>query len=213
MPDLFIAKNKSQPEDVKSALTSLAKGEMPFFAAYREYPDGVSFTSQEYDEHILLFLRRHIITNLGWVLATIILFIIPLLLSLFLPNLSTITINFSLPSRFTTILALFYYLIVLGYAFISFITWFYNISFVTEKRVVDLDFSDVLYKNIAATKIDLIEDVDFTQAGFARTFFNYGDVFVQTAAAVDKFDFKAVPKPARVVNIIEDLIGERPHGP
>ena len=42
--------------------------------------------------------------------------------------------------------------------------------------------------------------------GVARTIFNYGDVFIQTAAEVSEFDFLAVPNPDKVAKIIEDLI-------
>lgn len=73
---------------------------------------------------------------------------------------------------------------------------------------MDLDFADIIYKNVAETKLDLVQDVSYKQIGVIRTFFDYGDVRVQTAAAVDAFAMNAVPKPQKVVEVIQELIGK-----
>ena len=44
--------------------------------------------------------------------------------------------------------------------------------------------------------------------GVIRTIFNYGDVYIQTAAEVPTFQFLAVPKPDRVARVLQDLIIE-----
>ena len=41
--------------------------------------------------------------------------------------------------------------------------------------------------------------------GVIRTVFNYGDVYIQTAAEVPAFEFLAVPKPDRVAGILQEL--------
>lgn len=92
--------------------------------------------------------------------------------------------------------------------FMSFITWFFNTSLITTERVVDIDFSEVVYKNIAETKMDLVQDVSYTQSSVIRTLFNYGDVLVQTAGTIDNFDLQAVPNPDRAVEIVEEQIGK-----
>jgi hypothetical protein len=91
---------------------------------------------------------------------------------------------------------------------VSFITWYFNVSLVTSIRVMDVVFSNLVYKNVSATKIDLVQDVNYSQIGVFRTFFDYGDVMVQTAGTLDNFVFEAVPQPENVVHIIEDLIGK-----
>ena len=154
-----------------------------------------------------LFLRRHFITNIPWIFISLVLSLVPPLL--FILNIKIPILFFSVPENFLIVFIVFYYLVVFIYAFISFITWYYNISLVTQKRVVDIDFSDIVYHDVAMTKLNLIEDVNYTQTGFIRSFFNYGDVFVQTAGEKLHFDFLAVPNPANAVNITENLIGGR----
>ncbi len=206
MPDVFVPENIEIP----SSYTPPHPPHVHPFATFCRNPQGIHFQNQEPDEKILLFLRKHIVTNIPWILTTIFLALLPFI---FLSSSLRSLVNgvFNLPPEFVFVLTAFYYLIVFAYAFIGFITWFYNVSLVTQKRIVDIDFSDLVYHNVAATKMSLVQDVDYTQVGVIRTFFNYGDVYAQTAGEKPNFDFLAVPQPAVAVNIIEQLIGKK-HG-
>lgn len=195
MPDLFTKPVKHNN-----------KTRIGIFSAFSQSPMGVVFQAQDLDEEIILFLRAHFVTNLPWILAVSTFFTLPFVFILF-PDLLTSPIFSGIPLSFYPVIFAFYYLIVAIYGFVEFITWFYNISLVTTKRVMDVDFSSLLYHNVALTKLELIEDVDYTSVGVIRSLFDYGDVFVQTAGEMTHFDFLAVPKPAQVVEIILDLIG------
>ena len=187
------------------------KNSMHMFSAYCERPAQISFETQEEQEEILLLLRKSFITNIPWIFFGIVFTIIPLFLISILPSGNS---PFSLiPNGYTFVLLSLYYLVVATYMFVSFITWYFNTSLITNIRVVDIDFSDLVYKNIAETKMDLVQDVSFTQAGALRTLFNFGDVLIQTAGALDNFDLEAVPHPDKAVEIVENLIGkeERAH--
>ncbi len=181
------------------------------FSAYYEHPGNVSFQTQEDDEEILLFLRRHLITNFPWILTSLILMLFPLLFLLINSLLPFVDLfpGFSLSANYWILITLFYYLVVLAFIFARFIDWFYNVSIVTQKRVVDIDYSNLISHDIAITKVNLIEDVRYTQMGFVQSLFNYGDVYVQTAGKHQNFDFIKIPKPARATTIIEDLIGRK----
>lgn len=176
---------------------------MHIFTSYCELPPNVTFENQNDNETILLFLRKSFITNFSWLIGSILLFILPFILLFFVHELFII-----LPWTFTLILTLSYYLLLFSYAFMNFITWYFDIMLVTDHRIVDIDFEDLVYKNVAETKLDLVQDVSYTQTGTIRTLFDYGDVLIQTAGTIDNFDLKAVPLPERIVNIVEDLIGK-----
>jgi len=230
MPDIFVdtsSEEKHEPEkptplpplkaaaaDIEPAIAK--KPHNHAFATFCAHPNNVWFHDKRPDEDILLLLRKHLVTNIPWIVFTLVLLLIPpILFGFFSSSLgqSVIIPETVLPMRYIMILTLFYYLVVLGYGLVSFITWFYNVSLITSKRVVDIDYSDVIYHNVAATKLNLIQDVDYTQSGFIRSLFNYGDVFVQTASGAPNFDFLAVPRPSEVANIIESLIGRKPYTP
>ena len=177
-----------------------------FLSSFCENPQGVSFQNQEHDEAIILFLRKHFITNIPWIATTLLLIILPLLLPLFFMS-QGFPFN-AISAQFKTVVTSFYYLIVFAYAFINFITWYYDVFIVTQKRVVDIDFSDLIYHHMAITKIELIQDVTYNQSGFLRSLFDYGNLFIQTAGNNPNFDDLAIPQPARAANIISNLIGK-----
>jgi hypothetical protein len=214
MPDVFIAEPKTQeiaaPET--TPLISGGKSELPqnpvhLFSAFKKDPDGVDFKDKEGEEKIILFIRRSFVTNVRWIFFGSLLLILPLflpLISQFLPN----PLPF-LPSKFYFFISAFYYLVVASYWYLNFISWYYNISLVTNKRVISIEFSNLVYKDIAATKINLVQDVSFEQIGAIRAFFDYGNVLVQTTGTLDNFTFESAPQPENIVHIIEDLIGKR----
>jgi len=210
VPDIFVADNKDKPKNEhkqqpESRNYSSPHNRARMLSAFCEYPSGIYFANQQKDEEVLLFLRRHFITNTFWIIIAVVLSLIPIIgillrFNLTFLNVSPITIFFYL---------ILYYMVVLTFAFVQFLSWYYNISLVTDKRIVDIDFYGLLYKNVASTTINNIEDVSYTQVGAIRSFFDYGDVVVQTAGTISHFDFLAVPHPQKVVRIIEGLITKR----
>lgn len=214
MPDVFVSHPpKENPIEkspsLKTVEVSKKENHIHTLASFCEYPPNTHFQTQDSDESILLFLRMHITTNIPWIIITLLLLLFPLFIPFLLSSLA-------LPSDFLTgqiivITTFFYYSLIFTYAFINFITWYYNIGLVTQKRVIDIDFSHVVYHDVAQTKLNLVEDVNYTQTGFIRSFFNYGDVFIQTAGGKENIEFLAVPTPGKAVKIIADLIGKGAH--
>lgn len=177
------------------------KNPIHFFSSFCQNPDGISFAEQENNEEILLLLRRHFITNIPWIAASIVLLFIPLLCPF-------IFANFPLPLPGpTTILfyILFYYLVIFGFITINFALWYFHVGLVTSQKLIDIDLSGILYRQISEASNRKIEDVTYTQIGFIRSLFNYGDVHVQTAGAESNILFDRVPRPSRVTEIIGDL--------
>lgn len=202
MVDIFVAK-KLLPKVKKPGILSHPH----MLYAFLENPEGIIFEDLEEDEELLLLLRKHFNTNIHWIFVSIILFLAPLLLIPLRDQLSVFSF-FEFPTRFAIIFTIFYYLVVFTYIFVNFITWYFNVSLITNKRIIDVDFYDLVYKSVAATKISLLQDASYIQAGVLRSIFDYGDVFVQTAGTLDNFSFPAVPKPEKVVRLLEKLIGK-----
>jgi membrane protein YdbS with pleckstrin-like domain len=172
-------------------------------ASFAMDPSGVFFANQGENEEIHLFLRRHFITNIPWILLSGILFLLPLILSPFIDTVLPISSLLSGGALF--ILVAFYYIVVFGAVVLaSFINWYFNVYIVTNERVVDVDFINILYREISATRLNLIQDVTVKTGGVIRAIFNYGAVFIQTAGAARNIDFIDVPKPHQVADFILD---------
>ncbi len=211
MPDIFISGKEEKPKKKKDRTIvkkpkKVSKHKLKghthnLLAAYCYFPDKVDFEIRERKEKIVLLLRRHPITNVAWILIAILMIIAPLTLSVF-PLLSF------LPSNFQFIAVLVWYLITTAFVLESFLTWFFNVNIITDERIVDIDFHNLIYKEVSDCKIDNIQDVTYKMGGVVRTIFNYGDVYIQTAAEVPAFEFLAVPKPSKVARVLQDLIIE-----
>ena len=225
MPDVFIAEPKENDKtasEIPYVLEKQERADKPIpviqlpvslknsvrlFSSFCKDPDGISFQSQEKDEKVLLFLRKDFITNTKWILIGIFLILLPLSLilsqQLFKNPLPFLTFNFYL------IIILFYYLFVAAYLYINFITWYYNVALITDRRVIDVEFSGLVYKDVATTKLSLVQDVSYAQVGVIRTFFDYGNILIQTAGSLDNFVFEATPNPEGAVHVVEELIGKQ----
>lgn len=167
-------------------------------AAFVARPKKLSFETQFDGEEIILLLRRHWITNLGWILLTVIMAIAPVTLVTF-PLLSF------LPARFQFVSILMWYLITIAFAFEKFLTWYFNVYIITDERIVDVDFYNLVYKEVSDAELEKVEDVTMTMGGVIQTIFNYGDVFVQTAAEKREFEFELVPNPTLIVQVLQRL--------
>lgn len=211
MPTLYVS--PTTPKHNKTAVKPAVKkaftpnGQPPThmgpLTAFAVNPLGLRFETQEEEEKVILFLRQHIIVNIPWIVATIILVIAP---SFIFPRLfDAIRASVQLPPAYFLVATLFWYLATFGFALSSFIGWFFNIYIVTNERIVDIDFYYLLYKKFSVAELSKIQDLSYTSGGILATMFNYGNVNIQTAGESPNLEFEAVPYPEKVVQTIRAL--------
>ena len=171
-------------------------------------PPDTRFEAQNDKEQVLLLMRRHPITNLWWAALLAFLLFVPLFWGDFplIASLSSLT-NLGL--------TVFWYMGLAFFALQNLLLWFYNVYIVTDERIIDVDFFGLLYKNVNATQIRKVQDVNYSQVGMFSSIFNYGNVIVETSAAQKSddrteessaFTFEAVSNPDRVVKVISELM-------
>ncbi len=202
----LIASALKSPDSKQNGKYTIISSPVGPFSHFKVKPKGLRYHEQDEDEEILLLLRKHFVTNVPWILFGIILIFFPLFL-IYLYNYTGLFSSFIFSFQTTIVLIFAYYLVVFCYLFVSYITWYYNADLITNKKVVDIHFQDIIYHHVSITKLNLIEDVNYVQSGFFASFFGYGDVFVETAGKTLTFSFMSVPNPERVVNLVEILIG------
>jgi len=207
MPDIFVnpptpnlppKPSPIVPDASPATPPAFRKNHPSCFSAFALYPDKVRFETKEKEEKVVLFLRQHPLVNVPWILLVVAMLLAPLLVG-------GLGILAFLPHGFELILILAWYLLTLIIAMENFLDWFFNVCIVTNLRIVDIDFVNLIYKNVSDANINKIQDVSYNMGGVIRTIFNFGDVVIQTAAEIEQFEFEAVPNPARVVKILEDL--------
>ncbi len=192
--------------DVKKLLSELQSGGIlgSFFA----HPKKCRFESQQDDEEILILGRRHFITNLGWLAVLSFAFFVPFFWIEF-PFVKALDGN-TLVS-----LTMLYYMVLTFFGMQNFLMWFYNVYIVTNERLVDIDFIGLLSKTVNVAQLKDLQDVNYTQKGILASFFNYGDVIVQTASEQktpdsageeSAFTFEAVGMPDKIAAMISQLV-------
>jgi len=87
----------------------------------------------------------------------------------------------------------------------SFLNWFFNVCIITDERIFDVDFLNLVYREISEANVDQIQDVTVRMGGVIRTVFNYGDVLIQTASEVPRIEFSSVSKPDLVAKVLREL--------
>ena len=168
-------------------------------AAFCYLPDSIYFLNQDPEEKVVLFLRRHPITNVGAILVAILFFIAPSAISGF-------PLFGSFPGSYKLIFLILWYLIGIAYSYEKFLDWFFSVFIVTDERVIDVDFINLIYREITTANIDKIQDVTVQAGGAAMALFNYGNVYIQTASEVPNIEFNKVPKPDKVSRVLRNLI-------
>lgn len=191
-------KQSSHKIPSKSELKSSPGYKAGPLSSYCYYPTGLDFYDREEAEIIILLLRRHPITNIPWILTAAVMLVFPMALDL-VPVLSF------LPPNFQSVAILIWYLIVGAFVLEQFLRWFFNVNIVTDERVFDVDFLNLVYREISDANLDQIQDVTVRVGSPIRTLFNYGDVLIQTAGEVPNIEFEAVPHPDRVAKVLREL--------
>ena len=171
MPDIFISDIKEEENKVDSIPEAVVSKPKPKFklektpghshnplSAFCFWPENVDFEAKDKEEEVVLLLRRHPITNLGRILTSAVMVLAPGVLSRF-PILDFLPDNY----RFIAILG--WYLIVTAFVLQNFLNWLFNVQIVTDERIVDIDFSNLIYKQVSDANIDKIQDVSYKMGG------------------------------------------------
>ncbi|MCS7092563.1 MAG: PH domain-containing protein [Patescibacteria group bacterium] len=168
------------------------------FSTYCINPRNVNFYHKDSHEKIILLLRRHLITNVPWAVIAFCMLIAPFFFSL---------LNFTemIPWEFKTVFVIVWYMITIAFVLEEFLGWLYHVNIITDERIMEIDFVNLIYREITDANIDQIQDVTVEMGGIWRTIFKFGDVVIQTAGEVPKIRFEAVPDPDSVAKILRDL--------
>ena len=163
------------------------------FAMFAPQPVGVSFESQQEGEKIIILLRAHLATLVPVIIEIVFLLLMPVFTAIL--GALGVEVFGSLATRQLFWVHVIWYLFVFGFIFYKFIFWYFNVYLLTNERVVDFDFKGITHKETAYANLNQIQDVTPKVIGVFSTMFNYGNVYIQTAAAKNEFEFRAVEKP------------------
>lgn len=203
MDESLKRKNTADTPIIKSLWKNRGRHDFPGhthspLASYSLLPDRVHFINSDPEEKIILLLRKHPVTNVGWMTIAFLMIIAPFFITVLTPL-------GMLPMGFQFVLTLVWYLITSAFILEEFLSWFFHVDIITDERIIEVDFINLIYREITDANIDQIQDVTVEIGGALRTFLNYGNVIIQTAAQVPKIEFDVVPNPDAVAKLLREL--------
>lgn len=158
--------------------------------------------SQKSYEKIELFLRRH------W----LVLFFIYLGfgIMIFFGLFGFYLINEFLPLgenglNLTRFLLSLYTLSVWYFLFKALADFYLDTWIVTDHRILEIHQLGLFKRDVSELRLSKIQDVTVKTEGLLPTFFNYGNVIIQTASEIPEFKFEQIPNPQQTKDKILQL--------
>ncbi len=158
-------------------------------------------------EKMVFFIRRHIIVFLGQVLLVAVMGLVPVagyfLVAAMWPLLLTGPVSRPILALITSA----YYLNLWLFFLSLFVDYYLDAWIVTDDRVINIEQRGLFSRTVSEVDLANIQDVTSEVKGFLPYVFNYGEVYIQTAAETERFQFEQVPKPhdirMRLLGLIE----------
>ncbi len=158
------------------------------------------------DEKIIKIIRKDIFVLLKKILFIFLLLIFPVIFYQFIfapmyPGLINGPVFYPV-----FILAISAYIIFLWlFLFFSFIDYYLDIWIITDERLIDIRQDGFFSRTIATQRLYRVQDVTSEVHGVMATLLKYGDVYVQTAGAKQRFHFDDISHPNKVRDMIIKL--------
>lgn len=85
---------------------------------------------------------------------------------------------------------------------ISLTNYYLDVLLITNRRVIDVEQLGLFSRDVAELHLENIVDLHVEIKGFVASFFNYGNLYLQTSSERPQFSMNNVPDPHRVQEMI-----------
>ncbi len=185
-----------------SFVESLKKESTPSFVIF---PKSTTFLGKEIDENVILIIRSHWFVYLPYIAAALLTLFLPFLLLAFIPK-SILSASFGIS------IFVISFLLILSIVIYAFVRWYYNVNIITDKRVIDLDFTSIISHSLVEASLENIQDLTVKQIGVLSSTIDIGTVYIQTAGTKAELEFDNIPRPRDAQDILRDLLESKKEG-
>lgn len=161
------------------------------------------FPGQRDDEHVIFILRPHWFVFFAQVFKLVGFNLLPFVVFIFIYYI----LGWEIPTDGffyiigVILIALYYIGAWLAY-YHAFVDYHLDLWILTDQRIIDIEQKGLFDRVIAELNIMKVQDVTAEVHGHIPTFFDYGDVYIQTAAEQQRFSFQKVPHPEEIARLI-----------
>lgn len=109
-----------------------------------------------------------------------------------------------------------YYLFLLTFIFGSWLDFYYDVIFITDGRVLNVNQKGLLARGVSELNLRQVQNVSSEVNGFLQTYFNFGTLVIETAGEGTSdnpvrhglqgyFSVNDIPDPNRIARVILEL--------
>ncbi len=157
------------------------------------------------DEKIIKVVRKHVFLLLKRIFFLIFIGVLPLAFYYVFISSNPGLMEMPVTSPLILLGASAFYLFIWLFFFFSFIDYYLDAWIITSERIINMEQDGFFSRTISEQKFFRVQDVTSEVHGFFPTVLAYGDVFVQTAGAKERFHFDDVPHPDKVRDLVIKL--------
>lgn len=167
-----------------------------------------SLLQLDFDEKIILFLHRHPFIFFKKALNHFVFaslpFLVYFILKIYFPSVLENEVIYPLLILLASLWLIFIWISL----FNSWIDYYFDIWIVTNKQIIDVEQVGLFNRSLSKQPLTRVQDVTVELKGFFPTFFNYGNIYIQTAGTKERFIFWQVKNPFEVAKKINKLVEE-----
>lgn len=147
------------------------------------------------NETVVLFLRRHWIDLIKIFSFSGILFVLPIVVGTLIEfaNPEILVHVFWGPALLVALVA--YLLCILVLTCTELTDYWLDVWIVTNERIINAEQIGLFNRVVSEVYLHQIQDITSETKGLLATFLTFGDVFIQTAAERERFQFKNIDNP------------------
>jgi len=168
------------------------------------------FAGQKSGEEIIMVVHRHWFNILEQMLLVFFMLFFMFSGAIYLPILFT-ALQSSPLNYFFFFLENVFAMFIWIFFFLIWIDYYFDVWIITNLRIVNIEQKGLFNRSVSEMDFGRIQDVTAEVIGIIPTFFNYGDVFIQTAAETERFLFRQVPDPYHIKDVLMQLQKQRVH--
>jgi membrane protein YdbS with pleckstrin-like domain len=158
------------------------------------------------EEKPVLMLRRHWIDVLRMFLFTFMLLIVPIGTLIFFGVTGSHVFSSPLWGPMASVLFMSYFFIVFILTLTEITDYWLDVWIVTTERVINTEQLGLFHRIVSELHLRQIQDITSEMQGLLETFLTFGDVYIQTAAAKVRFQFKNIDNPDQVKIKIGEMV-------
>jgi uncharacterized membrane protein YdbT with pleckstrin-like domain len=161
----------------------------------------LTFEGQKDGEKLIVFTRQHWYVTIGTVIVSFFAAFLPIVLII-------LSASFIVDHPGSSMVFMFFWMIyimciwfVLMYKIVFHIL---NIWIVTDSRILDIWQIGFFNRQVSELHLESIQDISVNTAGIVQSYFNFGNIDIQTAGISQHFTFEEVPNPLDIKDKIMD---------